>query len=82
MPSDRAVWLAPWSLPLAEQLCRAPLDFIGRHILDMRGNVPSVTERIEQSTHAVTIEHVLNRAFQLGTCLDGPSNGRIHIMNV
>src|SRR5215207_1494551 len=57
-------------------------DLLGRHIAEVLGQPPSVTERVEDLPMTVTPEHLLQRDRNLRSRLQGPPPQRIHILGV
>src|SRR5688572_18346113 len=64
------------------RLFAALADLLHRELLDVRGEVPDVAERVLERAAAVAIELVLERLLHGGARLDGAREGLVHVLHV
>src|SRR5205085_1051267 len=60
----------------------AALQLFGRNVLDVRGDVPDVPERVFHATSAVAVELILDGSRQLRACLHCSIDQRIYVLDV
>ena len=56
--------------------------FFRRNILDVRANVPHVSEGIRQAPHAIAVELIFKCPLFLGACLNGLLENCINVVDI